>query len=65
MEQNPVGFPNSMYPHVEPYTPYFCSSYGGIESVLTMWPPMSNPLTNPTVPPKPALGITQDEIVRS
>jgi hypothetical protein len=29
MEQNPVGFPNSMYPHVGPYIPYFGSSYQG------------------------------------
>jgi hypothetical protein len=28
-----------------------------------MWLPMSNPLANPTTPPKPVLGITQDEIV--
>jgi hypothetical protein len=63
MEQNTIGFPNSMYPHVVPYTSYFHSSYGGIGSVPTMWPSMSNPLANPTAPPKPVLGITQDEII--
>ncbi len=58
-----VCFPNSMYPHVGPYTPYFGSSYEGIGSVPTIWPPMSNPLANPTSTPKLVLGITQDEIV--
>ncbi len=53
MEQNLVGFPNSMYPYVGPYTPYFGFGYGGIAGVPTMWPPMSNPLTNPTSSPKP------------
>ncbi len=46
MEPNLVGFPNSMYPHVGPYTPYFGFGYGGIKGVPTMWPPMSNPLAN-------------------
>jgi hypothetical protein len=27
MEQNFVGFPSSMFPHVGPYTPYFGSGY--------------------------------------
>jgi hypothetical protein len=27
MEQNVIGFPNSMYLHVGPYTPYFGFSY--------------------------------------
>ncbi len=30
LEQNLVGFPNSMYLHVGPYTPYFVSSYRGV-----------------------------------
>jgi hypothetical protein len=47
IEQNPVGFPNSMYHHVGPYTPYFGSDYRGIKSVLTMWPPMFDPLVKP------------------
>jgi hypothetical protein len=33
IEQNLVGFPNSMYPHVGPYTPYFGSGYGGVGDV--------------------------------
>jgi hypothetical protein len=57
MEQNLIGFPNSMYPHVGPYTPYFCYGYEGM-SAPTMWPPMSNPLANPIVLPNPILGIT-------
>jgi len=36
MEQNLVGFPNSMYPYVGPYTPYFGFGYGGIGGVPTM-----------------------------
>ncbi len=63
MEQNLVGFPNSMYLHFGPYTPYFGSSYEGIMSVPTIWPPMSNPLANPMTPLKPILGIAQAEIV--
>ncbi len=63
MDQNPVGFSNLMYSHVGRYTPCYCSSYGGRASAPTMWAPISNPLANPTAPPKPVLGITQDEIV--
>jgi hypothetical protein len=63
MEQNLVGFPNLMFLRVGPYTSYFCSSYGGIGSVLVMWPPMSNPLTNIMTPPKLVLGVAQVEIV--
>jgi hypothetical protein len=36
MEQNPIGFPNSMYLHIGPYTPYFGFGYKGIRSVRTM-----------------------------
>jgi hypothetical protein len=53
MEQYPVGFPNPIYFHVGPYTPYFGFSYEGIRSVPTMWPPRSNSLANPTTPLKP------------
>ncbi len=52
-----VGFPNSMYPHVGPYTPYFGYGYEGITNVPTVWPPMFNPLANPTTLPNPILGI--------
>jgi hypothetical protein len=34
MEQHLVSFPNSMYFHVGPYTPYFGYGYEGIGSVL-------------------------------
>jgi hypothetical protein len=63
MEQNLVSFPNSMYFHVGPYTPYFGYGYGGIKNAPTMWPPMPNPLVNPITSPKPVLEITQNEIV--
>jgi hypothetical protein len=63
MEQNLVGFPNSMYLHVGPYTPYVGFGYGGIRGVLTMWPPMSNPLVNPMASPKLVSRIAQTEIV--
>jgi hypothetical protein len=36
MDQNIVGFPNLMYIHVGPYTPYFGYDHGGIMGVLTM-----------------------------
>jgi hypothetical protein len=47
IEQNSVGFSNSMYFHVGFYTPYFGYGYKGIRNVRTMWPPISDPLTNP------------------
>jgi hypothetical protein len=53
MEQNPIGFPNSMYLCVGPYTPYFGFGYGNIRSVPTMWPCMFDPLINPKASPKP------------
>ncbi len=65
MQQNPVGFPNLMYPHVGPYTPYFGSSYGGIGSVPTMLLPMFDPLVNPMASPKPVLKIAQTKIVKN
>ncbi len=52
VEQNLVGFQNSMYLHIGPYTPYFGSSYEGIKSDPTMWPPMSDPLVCPIALPK-------------
>jgi hypothetical protein len=51
MEQNPLGFPNSMYPHVGTYTPYFDYGYRGIGNVLIVWSLDADPLTNPTTPP--------------
>jgi hypothetical protein len=63
MEQVLVGFPNLMYLHVGPYTPYVGSSYGGIGSVPTIWPPMSDPLTNPTASPTPILKIAQTGVI--
>jgi hypothetical protein len=57
MEQNPIGFPNSMYPHDGPYTPYFGYGYGGIRSVPIIWLPMFYPLTNPITLIKPILGV--------
>jgi hypothetical protein len=63
MEQNPIGFPNSMYPHVGPCTPYFGFGYGSIWSVPIMWPPISDPLSNLIAPPKLILGIAQAGIV--
>ncbi len=57
MEQNPIGFPNSMYLHVGPYTPYLGFGYEGIGGVPTMWPSMPDPLTNPTMSRKLVLRI--------
>ncbi len=59
MEQNLIGFPNSMYLHVRPYTPYFGFSYRGMGGVPTMWPPLFNPLVNPMISPKLVMGIVQ------
>ncbi len=58
-----VGFPNSMYPHGGPYTPYFGFGYGGIVSVFIMWPPMSDLLIVATALPKLLSGIAQVKIV--
>jgi hypothetical protein len=63
INKNMVGFPNSMYPHVGPYTPYFGFGYEGVRGVPTMWPPMYDPLANLTTSPKPVLGIVQTRIV--
>jgi hypothetical protein len=63
IEQNLVGFPNSIHPYVGPYTSYFGFSYGGMGSALIIWPLMSDPLTNLTAPPKLILGVTQVGIV--
>lgn len=52
-----------MYPHVGPYTPYFGFGYGGIKNILTMWSPMSNPLTNLIAPPRSILRVTQVGII--
>jgi hypothetical protein len=52
-----------MYPHVGPCTPYFDFGYGGIKSVPTMWPPISDPLINLIAPPKLVMGIAQVGIV--
>jgi hypothetical protein len=43
IEQNLVGFPNSMYHHVG-CTPYFGSGYRGIGCVFIVWPSMFDPL---------------------
>jgi hypothetical protein len=52
-----------MYLRVGPYTPYFGFGYRGIGGVPIMWPPMSNPLVNPTSSPKPISIIIQVGIV--
>jgi hypothetical protein len=52
-----------VYLHVGPYTPYFGFGYKGIGNVLTMWPLMFDPLTNPTTSSKPVSRIAQADIV--
>lgn len=64
MEQNSVGFSNSMYLHVGFYTSYFGYGYKGIRNVPIMWPPISNPLTNPTTSLKLVSRIAQVGIVK-
>jgi hypothetical protein len=49
--------------HIGPYTPFFGFGYGGIGNVLTMWPPMFDPLINPTASPKLVSRIAQARIV--
>ncbi len=63
MEKNLVGFPNSMFFHVGPCTPYFGPNYGGKGSVLVMWLPTFDPLVNIMTPPKPILGLAQTLII--
>jgi hypothetical protein len=58
MEQNLVGFPNSMYPCVGPYTPYFGFGYRAIKSVLIMLPLVFDPLAKPMASPKLVSEIT-------
>jgi len=60
IEQNLIGFPNSMFFHVEPYRPYrpyFGYGYSGLGIVPAMLPPMFSPFTNITIAPKPILGV--------
>jgi hypothetical protein len=63
IEQNPIGFPNSMFPHVGPNRPYFGYGYIGMGSVPTMWLPMSSPFINITTAPKPIFGVAQTKVV--
>jgi hypothetical protein len=63
MEQNLVGFPNSIYFHVKPYTSYFGSSYMGLRGVPIMWTLMFDLIANPTISPKLVMGIIQTRIV--
>jgi hypothetical protein len=63
MEQNSASFLNSMFFHVGPYTSYFGFGYGGIGSVLIMWPPMSDPFVNDTTPLKLTSEVAQVGIV--
>jgi hypothetical protein len=63
IEQNPIGFPNSMFPHVGPYKPYFGYGYSGMGSVPTMWLLMFSPFVKITTTPKPIFRITQATVV--
>jgi len=63
MEQNLASFLNSMFLHVGPYTSYFGFGYGGIGSVLIMWPPMSDPFVNDTTPLKLISEVAQVGII--
>jgi hypothetical protein len=63
MEQNPVGFPNSICLHVGPYSPYFCVSYDGIGSAHVLWPLMFDHVTKIMAPPHSILGVAQVGIV--
>jgi hypothetical protein len=48
IEQIPIGFPNSMFPFVGPYTPYFGFGHDGMGNVPTMWPQVFSPFANIT-----------------
>ncbi len=63
IEQNLIGFPNSMCFHVEPYRPYFGYGYSGLGIVPAMLPPMSSHFTNITIAPNPILGVAQAKVV--
>jgi hypothetical protein len=64
IRKNSTGFSNSMYPHVGLYTPYFGFGYKGIRNDPTMWPPISNPLTNPMTSLKLVSIIAQVGIIK-
>lgn len=57
IEQNLVGFPNSMFPFVGPYPPFFGFGYNGMGSVPTMWPLMFGPFANIIAAPKLVSGV--------
>jgi hypothetical protein len=63
MEKNLVGFPNSMFFHVGPCTPYFGPHYGGKESAPVMWLLIFDPSVNITALPKLVLGVAQTSII--
>jgi hypothetical protein len=63
MEQNLVGFPNSILLYVGPYITYFGVSYDGIGSAHVLWPLMFDCVTNIMAPPHPILGVAQVGIV--
>jgi len=63
MEQNLAGFPNSMFPCVGPYTPYFAFGYGGTGSAFIIWLLMFNLFASIMAPPKLVSGITKTRIV--
>ncbi len=63
IEQNLIGFPNSMCFHVETYRPYFGYGYSGLGIVLAVLPPMSSHFTNITIAPNPILGVAQAKVV--
>jgi hypothetical protein len=48
IESIPVGFPNSVFPHVGPYIPYFGFGHDGMGNVPIMWPQVFNPFANIT-----------------
>jgi hypothetical protein len=63
MEKNLVGFPNSMFFHVGPCTPYSGPCYGGKGGAPVMWLPIFDPLVNIMAPPKLILGVAQALII--
>jgi hypothetical protein len=63
IEQNLIGFPNSIFLHVGPYRPYFGSGYSDMGSVPTMWLPISSPSTNITRTPNPIFKVAQAKVV--
>lgn len=58
IDQNPIGFPNFMFPSYGPYQLVFGTAYSSIGTTPT-WPQMVKPITNNVLTPKLILRVLE------